>query len=254
MSHSQGVDTPGVTESGVGSFLGADPTVSEGDEEQLLKGEDAVLYRRIVANITYVSLGYPQIAYAAKEASRTMAEPNKFDIKKIKRILCYLCNHPTSVYRFDWQDAPTSLTGYTGSAWAGCRSNGGAILNGSHLLLHWSRMQAGVALSSAEAELNASVKMGCDALGIRQFCRELGDELGITIRGDADAAQGILSRKGSGKMKHIEVRLLWFLDQVRGNEVVLENVNISSRCVCASLDSSRRSPAFPMSSSSEWWQ
>ena len=41
-----------------------------------------------------------------------------------------------------------------------------------HLLLHYSRTQAGVALSSAEAELNAALTLGCEILGICQFCQD----------------------------------------------------------------------------------
>ena len=47
-------------------------------------------------------------------------------------------------------------------------------MHGSHLLLQCSRTQAGVALSSAEAELNAALKMGCEKLGMSQFCSEFG--------------------------------------------------------------------------------
>ena len=50
----------------------------------------------------------------------------------------------------------------------------GVIMHGSHLPLHYSRTQAGVALSSAEAELNAALKMGCEKLGMSQFCSEFG--------------------------------------------------------------------------------
>ena len=122
-------------------------------------------------------------------------------MRRIKRILRYLRAYPASVYHFAWQNAPSFLSGYTDSDWAGCRrtrrsTSGGAILHGSHLLLHWSLTQAGVALSSCEAELNATLKMGCEILGIRQFIRELGDDISIRISGDSSAVQGIIARKG----------------------------------------------------------
>ena len=103
-----------------------------------------------------------------------MAAPRRSGMNNIKRILRYLRNCPASVYKFDCQDAPGVLTGYSDSDWAGCRrtrrsTSGGVVLHGTHLLLHWSRTQAGVALSSAEAELNATLKIGCEMLGIRQF-------------------------------------------------------------------------------------
>ena len=40
---------------------------------------------------------------------------------------------------------------------------------GSCLVAHWSRTQVSVALSSAEAELNAAVKAACEAIGMKQL-------------------------------------------------------------------------------------
>ena len=37
---------------------------------------------------------------------------------------------------------------------------------GSCLVAHWSRTQVCVALSSAQAELNAAVKAACEAIGM----------------------------------------------------------------------------------------
>ena len=85
----------------------------------------------------------------------------------------------------------------------------GVIPHGSYLLLHYSRTQAGVALSSAEAELNAALRMGCEILGISQFCRELGDDIEAKVNGDSSAVKGILACGGCGKIKHMEGEQLW---------------------------------------------
>ena len=73
---------------------------------------------------------------------------------------------------------------------------GGVILDGSHLSLHYSRTQAVVSLSSAEAELNAALKMGCEILGMSQFCSEVGYTMKTTINGDSSAVKGVLARRG----------------------------------------------------------
>jgi len=99
MSESQGVETPGVTESSVSPVSGIDTEESSEDEEKM-GAEDAAMYRRTAAKLNYISLDHPQIAYAAKEASRTMSSPEKGDAKKIKRTLRYLRAHPASVYHF----------------------------------------------------------------------------------------------------------------------------------------------------------
>ena len=213
------VDTPGVVEA----------EVREDDSEEPMGKEEGARYRSTAAKLNYVSLDHPPIAYAAKEASRTMSNPRKGDEVKIKRILRYLRGHPVAVYRFRWQDRPGHLRGFSDSDWAGCRStrrstSGGVILHGSHLIAHWSRTQSGVALSSGEAELNAALKMGCEILGVRQFCSELGYDYAIDINGDSSAVKGILNRKGCGKVKHIEVKQLWLQERVRNGEISFTKV------------------------------
>ena len=94
-----------------------------------------------------------------------------------------------------------------------------------HLLLHYLRTQAGVALSSAEAELNATLKMGCGILGISQFCRELEDNVDIKINGDSSAVKGILARRGCGKVKHLKLKQLWLQEQVRSGKVEIHKIS-----------------------------
>ena len=98
-------------------------------------------------------------------------------------------------------------------------------MHGSHLLLHYSRTQAGVALSSAEAELNAALKMGCEILGMSQFCSEFGYTMKTTINGDSSAVKGILARRGCGKVEHLEEKQLWLQEQVRSGKVEFQKIS-----------------------------
>ena len=87
-----------------------------------------------------------------------------------------------------------------------------------------SQTQAGVALST-EAALNASLKMGCEILGISQFCGELGDDMEVKIIGDSSAVKGILARRGYGQVKHLDVKQLGFQEQVRSGKVDFHKVS-----------------------------
>ena len=69
-------------------------------------------------------------------------------------------------------------------------TSGGVIMKGTHCLLHWSRTQQLSALSSAEAELNASIRAGQEGLGITHFSAELGKARGVEILGDSSAVVG----------------------------------------------------------------
>ena len=88
-----------------------------------------------------------------------------------------------------------------------------------------------VALSSAEAELNASIKAAIEGLGLRNLAQELGDDITVCLRGDSSANDGILNRSGAGKVKHFSLRQLWFQEQVEQrntwHEKVPREINIA---------------------------
>ena len=98
-------------------------------------------------------------------------------------------------------------------------------MHGSHPLLHYSRIQAGVAYSSAEAEMYAALKMGCEILGMSQVCSEFGYIMKTTIHGDSSAVKYILARRGCGKVKHLEVKQLWLQEQVRSGKVQFQKIS-----------------------------
>ena len=81
---------------------------------------------------------------------------------------------------------------------------------GSHLVKHWSRAQHTIALSSGEAELYAATKGGSEGLGIVNLLMDMGEtrkQLELNI--DASATKGAITRKGAGRMKHVETQYLW---------------------------------------------
>ena len=93
------------------------------------------------------------------------------------------------------------------------------MMLGKHLIAHWSSTQSVVALSSAEAELNALVKMFSETLGLRNTFLEMGRKVKIEIFTDSSASKGIVQREGCGKVKHLEARQLWIQGHVASKEV-----------------------------------
>ena len=51
-------------------------------------------------------------------------------------------------------------------------------------------------------------------MGMQAIAGDRGIELGIHLYTDSSAAKGIASRRGLGKMRHVEVNQLWFQDKV----------------------------------------
>ena len=98
-------------------------------------------------------------------------------------------------------------------------------MRGRHLLGHWSRTQATVALSSGEAESASLVKAAGNLLGVKSVLRDLGvKNVPLEVHTDSAAAIGVASRTGLGKLRHLEVHLLWVQQHVRNKVFELTKV------------------------------
>ena len=124
-----------------------------------------------------------------------MSAPRNKDWEALKRAGRYLKGVPRLVHSFYWQDAPSHIGVYCDSDWAGCResrksTSGAALMHGSHLIKAYSKTQANIALSSAEAEYYSMVKAASEGLGLRAMCLDYGSDLRPWLYVDASAALG----------------------------------------------------------------
>ena len=122
-----------------------------------------------------------------------------------------------------------ALNVYVDSDWAGCETtrkstNGGAVMWRGTCLKTWSTTQTVIALSSGEAEYYAAVKGCAEGLAIQSYCRDLGIETSVRISTDSTACKGICARSGLGKVKHLDVQLLWLQDAVRRGKVEMVKI------------------------------
>ena len=69
------------------------------------------------------------------------------------------------------------------------------------------------------------VKGGSVGIGTRSVLQDMGVNKGIRLSTDASAAKGIASRKGLGKVRHIEVNQLWLQDKVGKGEIEVKKVS-----------------------------
>ena len=81
-----------------------------------------------------------------------------------------------------------------------------------------------IALSSGEAEYYGIVKGASIAMGLRGVLQDLRVDLSIVVQTDASAAKGIASRRGLGKVRHIEVNQLWVQEKVANGEIVIRKI------------------------------
>ena len=58
------------------------------------------------------------------------------------------------------------------------------------------------------------VKGACEGLGVNTLLRDLGEsDPKVRMHVDATAAKGVIERKGIGKLRHIELDILWLQEQ-----------------------------------------
>ena len=67
----------------------------------------------------------------------------------------------------------------------------------------WSNTQASIALSPSESEFYAPLKTAAETLGMLSMLSDFGWKMHGEIRGDANAALGVINRNG------LDTRLLW---------------------------------------------
>ena len=98
---------------------------------------------------------------------------------------------------------------------------------GEHCIKTWSAAQGPFALSSAEAEFYAMIEAVTRAKGLLSLANELGFR-GLSnvihLGTDSSAAKSFVSRRGLGKMRHIEIRDLWLQKEVLEGKVLVSKI------------------------------
>jgi len=79
-------------------------------------------------------------------------------------------------------------------------------------------------LSSAEAELIAMVKLSTELLGLMNLARDLNCRLHGRVWADSSAALAVVKRQGAGKLRHINISLLWVQEQEKLKKLYYEKV------------------------------
>ena len=204
-------------------------------EEELhgteLEGVERRRFREKAARLNYLGQDRSDIQYATKEVCTGMAKPTERGMMKIKRIARYLVEAEKIVWRMGEMrnDEELIIEVWVDSDWAkGCdrkSTSGGVMTVGGVAVKHWSRTQRTRALSVGEAEYAAMVSGCAEGLGLQALMKDLGWEAKVVVKTDSTTAKAVASRRGLGKLRHVEVRLLWVQDAVKKGRLTLKKVD-----------------------------
>ena len=123
---------------------------------------------------------------------------------------------PRYICKYHYQHNYKFVSVYTDSDFAGCiksrkSTSGGSIMKGGHVIKAWAKTQAVIVKSSAESELYDVVKEG---LGVCTMLSDLGvARPKVRMHIDANAAKGIIERKGLSKVRHLDTDVLRLQEQ-----------------------------------------
>ena len=148
-----------------------------------------------------------------------MSKPTRKAWEMLKRIGRYLKGRPRLVWRYDWQAEQDIIDVHSDANWAGCKrsrksSSGGTIAIGAHLIKSYAKTQAIIAKSSGESELYGVIRASTEALGVSTLLEDFGCiGIKVSVGMDANAAIGIVQRRGLNKLRHVELDVLWIQEQ-----------------------------------------
>jgi len=187
----------------------------EGGEERRLEGEECRKFRGLAARLNYLGQDRSDIQYATKEICTEMSAPTENGMKKIKRAVRYLAEVKGVVWRMgEWEDdEQVGIEVYVDSDWAKGAdrksTSGGVVVFGGVAVKHWSRTQASRALSVGEAEYYALVTGCAEGIGLQSVLMDLGVKAEVKVWTDSSTARAVASRRGLGKLRHVELKFLW---------------------------------------------
>ena len=205
-----------------------------GMKEQPLIGQipnpvETTRYRALVATANFLAIDRGDIVYCAKELPRHRATPTTADWEKMVRLERYLKKRPRVKLWYKFQETPCQLETFSDTNWAGCRrtrrsTTGGYTIAGSHLIKMWCKIQAVVALSSAEAELYGLVRASAETMGLIPMYKDLGTHMNGVVLGDANEALATVARRGLCKLRHLDTNYLWIQEKAAKGDLNFKKV------------------------------
>ena len=189
-------------------------------------------YRSNTMRMGYLGQDRTDLQRVVRELAKGMQRPTVRHEQMLKRAVRYLRYAPRVRLRWRRNQSLTTAEVFNDTDHAGCirtrkSTSVCVVMLGSCLLLSLCRGQARIALSSGEAEYYGLVTGCSEGLGVVSLAKDFGVLLLLHIWMDATAGSAIGSRRGLGRVKHIDTVFLWVQEVVNRKRAVLGKVHAS---------------------------
>ena len=178
-----------------------------------LTAEESAKYRSSVGE---------DVQYEISGLGTFIKDPTEAGMCALKRVVRYLLGTKNAAIRFEIRGRSDRavIAGWADSDWAGdvstrrSESSGHIEIDGCPVS-GFSRRQAVIATSSGVAEFYALCAVAEEVMHLQDLLRFFDVECSYTLYSDSVAARGIARREGVGKLKGLEVRMLWLQQELK---------------------------------------
>ena len=194
-----------------------------------LAGDEAEKYRRSVGILLYIARDRPDCQFTIGECSKYIQRPTTGALEKLTRLIRYLHGTSNLGIWFSSEGDLEEIIAWTDADWAGDKttrySTSGIIITiGGNMVFSSSRRQHAIALSSGESEYYAATQGAADLLHLIEVMKFLGVNARGKIQTDSSACFGMASRKGVGRVRHLETRAFWLQDVIDSERVGVKKI------------------------------
>ena len=129
-------------------------------------------------------------------------------------------------WRYSRQEWTGKVWELTDSNWAACpvtrkSSSATYLMLGKHPIFAASSTQTILSWSSGEAEFYEAVRCACRTLGLQSLMSDLSLEVNAErVKGQL-SMQGVCSRRGAVKIRHVHCPVLWLQHPVGGRQIAI---------------------------------
>ncbi|XP_073137034.1 secreted RxLR effector protein 161-like [Henckelia pumila] len=195
------------------------------DKDEAGAPVEVTMYRGLIGSLLYLTASRPDIMFAVCLCARFQAAPKQSHYISAKRIIKYL-KGTTNVGLWYSKDSEFNLVGYSDADYAGCKidrksTSGSCQFLGDRLISWFSKKQASIATSTAEAEYLAAGSCCAQILWIQQQLRDYGIKSNeAPIFCDNTSAIAITQNPVMhSRTKHIDVRHHFIREHVLKKEI-----------------------------------
>ena len=225
---------------------GAPHAFTYADESETLGDSQASVYRSLVGALLYLSHERPNIQFCAKSLSSSLKNPTVQAWHNLGRLIGYLKLHENVSLGMSKGGCGTSLFGllhghveaqsdimiesFSDANWGGNRdsrstSSAQHFVNGQ-LVHSSSRNQHCIALSSTESEYYSLVSCAIDTLDLKHILELMFPSKNVvaTVYVDNSACRQIANKLGTGRLRHIQGKLLWIQHMTKSGQIKIKAV------------------------------